>query len=714
MLKLFEPQSKIQKDRQIIRETDMRMAKYGRRGLISNVLIYTICLLVEQNFILHYRNLATVLTIGLVLVTAVRAYLLFRMDTIYPRGPNSWRNKYFLATLVGATWWGVTLGSVTLVMNMQGEASFMWLYTVVFFSITAHAFAPYQRFLSIYQFLGIVPAACCTFFIGEFVGVFYGCILLFYYWLLNHHCDLIARNYWEHLEAQVMLAKRTETLEEEKRDTIASTQLTNDYLQLLTQRMGALLNEHLATDPATTPSSAIMAPSPALEPSQRAAFEHICHSVDEFYHIVSKDILIQPRVFNIRHYLQSLVRGLVEEAESRGIELETALSPALPCRLHGDSRRLGQLVTAMLKASIQQGGSGVIFVEVEFVREYEDAGSLHVTIARQSERGKRLFFQGELTRGVVADLDLILAKGLAEALKGSLEINESGAQDGKNLRLRIPLKVAEPKDRPEYHRLRFKGRRMLLIHPTPRWLDHKRAELDTMGFNVQTASQFRKAFNMLTDAVAEDRALECVVYNVSSGDEQPVQFCNELLSHPDLKYVQQFVICSDIGKKFFTDRLMHPSGPIHFVAKPAGIFEFEMTASNLFDLHSSEEEQARLCRVAWVGQGAALGNARIGESPDLAIQKVQDLRQVLKLVDDDACRLVVVESNGSNNLESILAIRAHEQKLQREKLVTIIGVGPAEAEGTLLEGGVDHFVDTESMMTGDGRNLRYWADGRHH
>ena len=92
ILKLFEPQSKIQKDRQIIRDTDMRMAKYGRRGLISNVLVYTLCLLVEQNFILHYRTLAIVLTVGLIAATAVRGYLLFRMEAIYPRAPTSWRS----------------------------------------------------------------------------------------------------------------------------------------------------------------------------------------------------------------------------------------------------------------------------------------------------------------------------------------------------------------------------------------------------------------------------------------------------------------------------------------------------------------------------------------------------------------------------------------------------------------------------------------------
>lgn len=709
ILKLFEPQSKVQKDRQIIRDTDIRMAKYGRRGLISNVLVYTLCLLVEQNFIQQYQPLAIVLTLGLILTTAVRGYLLFRMDTIYPRAPGSWRNKYFLATLVGAAWWGVTLGSVTLVMNMEGEASFMWLYTVVFFSTTAHAFAPYKRFLTIYQFLGIVPAACCTFFIGEFVGVFYGCVLLIFYWILNHHCDLIANSYWDRLEAQFMLAKKTESLEEEKRDTIASTQLTHDYLQLLRQKM----QQMLAT-PQPTEGSA--PPSPVTVASQRSALERIYRNVDDFCQVVSKDMTVQPHIFNSRHYLQHLIHGMVNEAERKGIELETALSPVLPCRLYGDPQRLGQIVTAMVRSSIQQAQGGVIFVEVEFLREYEAAGQLHVVIARQSESGKRLFFQGEPERGIVANLELILAKGVAEALKGHLDINESGSKDGKNLRLRLPLTMAEPNERPEYHRLRFKGRRLLLIHPNPRWLDHKRVDLDAMGFDVQTVNQFRKAFHALADALAQDRAVECVVYKAASGDEAPVQFCNDLLSHADLKYVQQFVICSDIGRQYFEDREAKASPLIHFINKPSGIFEFEVVASRVFEEHPTALEPVMEgpCRVLWLGPGGFLEHTQPLGEPELHIHRVADARAAVKALEEDDFRMVVVESSGVEDLEPIRAIRSYEQESPKDALVTILGVGSASAEAGMLAAGVDHFIDAETLVASDLHELRYWSDGRHH
>ena len=46
--------------------------------------------------------------------------------------------------------------------------------------------------------------------------------------------------------------------------------------------------------------------------------------------------------------------------------------------------------------------------------------------------------------------------------------------------------------------------------------------------------------------------------------------------------------------------------------------------------------------------------------------------------------------------------------------MTIVGIGPAKAEAEMLEGGVDHFIDVETLVTGDLSELRYWSDGRHH
>lgn len=711
MLKLFEPTSKVQKDRQIIQQTDKRMAKYSRRGIISNLLIYSLCLLFQQTFYTQYKSWALVLTLGLLIVTAWRGYLLFRMDSIYPRGPASWRNQYFIATLVGACWWGLILSTFTLLMNLKGEAALLWLYTVVFFATTAHAFAPYQRFLSVYQFLALVPAATCTFFIGELIGVFYGCILLFFYWVLNHHCQLISQSYWDRLEAQHSLARKAESLEEEKRDTRASVQLSKEYLNVLCRK----LQNMLALEADTSDSSV----SPVAAASQRAQFEGVCRNVNDFQRILTKDFVTEEHIFNARHYLQTVMRSLLAQAESRGVELETALSPALPARLLGDSVRIGQVIATAVKSVLQQQQDGVVIVEIEFVRSYEHAGELHVTVARQVNQTKKSFFQTEQAPALDINLDLVLAKGIADTLGGSLDIDEAGTVDGKNVLFRVPLGVAEASSRPEYHRLEYKGRRLMLIHHNPRWLDHKRLELDTMGFDVQIATHYKKGLQELGRAVTAGSPFDLVVYYTTPGDESSVEFCNDVLSSQDLRQIQQFVVSSSMGKKFFQERILQLAPTIHSIEKPAGFFEFDLSFSAVFELQVPQFEESETAqrqeslKVIWVALGKDFNNATLYNDSSIDIHCVGELKQIDKYLAGNHYDLAIVEYSVSEKYQAVAAVREFERSAGAESLVPILGVGPDEVQQDMLAYGADHVVDIDSLLAGDPRTLRYWARGRH-
>ena len=72
-----------------MRETDARVAKYSRRGLVLNFIVFVLCL-AFGNFQEKEHNLAIVLVTGLLLVTLVRSYYLFRFDSLYARAPARW------------------------------------------------------------------------------------------------------------------------------------------------------------------------------------------------------------------------------------------------------------------------------------------------------------------------------------------------------------------------------------------------------------------------------------------------------------------------------------------------------------------------------------------------------------------------------------------------------------------------------------------------
>src|SRR5690606_30035002 len=150
------------------------------RGLVLNFCVFAL-VLAFGDFFHRQTTLAVVLLTGLLLVTLLRSYYLFRFEVLYARGPRRWRTQYFMASFLGAIWWSVILVSLTWVQGMRDETLVMWLYTVVFYSSVANVFAPYFRFLKIYLFIGQVPAAVTALLVGTVDGFLYGIIMVLFY-----------------------------------------------------------------------------------------------------------------------------------------------------------------------------------------------------------------------------------------------------------------------------------------------------------------------------------------------------------------------------------------------------------------------------------------------------------------------------------------------------------------------------------------------------
>src|SRR5690554_7192204 len=121
IFQLFIPTSKVQKDRQIMHDTDARVAKYSRRGLVLNFLVFVLCLIFGA-FIDREHTLAIVLVTGLLIVTLLRSYYLFRFVTLYARALILWRNQSFLASSLVAAWWSPLLASLPWVLGIRDQS----------------------------------------------------------------------------------------------------------------------------------------------------------------------------------------------------------------------------------------------------------------------------------------------------------------------------------------------------------------------------------------------------------------------------------------------------------------------------------------------------------------------------------------------------------------------------------------------------------------
>lgn len=717
MFSFFEPVSKVQKDRRIMRETDSRMAKYSRRGLIFNFLAFLVCL-IGGHFIEQNRDLTVVLTTGLLLITFVRGFFLFRFEHLYPRAPARWRNSYFVATLLGAIWWGVIMCSVTLTLKMEYEAPLFWLYTVVFFSTTAHAFAPYQKFLAYYQFFGLMPAAVAAFTLGISDGYLYGTLLMVFFLVLIHQCRLMSENYWEKLEASYALSRKTLSIEEEKRDTRASAQLNREFLGYLRSDLWELISQNkdqlmTLTEPSETTEQAKGTPRIETD-TPYLALRRLFNNISDFNSVLSKELTLSNRVFNIRHELQHTISDLVVQGELKGIDVESALSPNLPMRLRGDASRLAQVIKTILHMAIRDLNSGAVIIEAEFLREYENAGELYITISRICDTQKRMFFADkEQTLVPKAGLDFAVCKGIAEIMEGNIEITEI-PREGVQYRFNAKMDLAEISGQLDFHRNSFAGQKVLLIHSNPRIVDIKRRELESLGFIVTTETQYKRAEQILINSYKTESATGSVLYYAD--DEEAMAFNNKVVEHDQLRHTHQLIVASPTKQNKLIREGYIVSDNVHFVDRPAGLFELECAYHMAYGLEEKlvkKEDELRIVNYSNAGEITDSLKAILEVFGDAvtSVSNEQALLDTFRKNAEDIDLVLIDTKHVPNYIRVIDEIREHEAKEKFEVFVPIVGIAHSEEDinASAYELGIDDFILIGQTHKNVEQLIRYWA-----
>lgn len=726
MFSFFIPSSKVQKDRRIMHATDARMAKYSRRGLVFNFIAYLLCLSVGQ-FYQENRDLTVVLTVGLLVITLLRGILLFRFYQFYPRAPQRWRNNYFFATLLGAIWWGFILVSITLKQGMHDQAPLLWLYSVVFFSTTAHAFAPYQRFLTYYQACALLPAAIAAFIVGGLTATVYGVLMVMFYVILTHQCRLMSENYWERLEASYALARKTQSIEEEKRDTRASAALNREFLGCLRADLEKLV---------TQTGSAINDLSGASPTGQRAIkrcekdFQHVYANVNDFYSVLNKELQLENKIFNIRHELQNIVADYLDDAELAGITVETSLSPTLPMRLKGDASRLAQVINTLLSHCIDNMEQGVILFEVEFLREYEAAGELYINISSYSKQQKRRFFPEEGGRLPQANLSFAVARGIAELMNGSIEINEIPGE-GVTYRLDAKFDIADLVGQLDFHANSFQNHSIMLVHKSIRVQDIKRRELNALGFTVVTEATYKKAQAQLAASYKEGKPIEAVLYFVEEGDTEARDFNVALVEHPELRYTHQLIAGSQRQQRLLENQGYTLNEFVHLVNKPVGLFELETAFQTVYADKDDDNDEALPAET--LEDATPLAKTRVAEI--LLISGRSSIQEYFQQLsnDDSAFKLhlceeldnleslikklplnsIVIDSDEHSELVPIVdGIRVVEATTDSELYLPVIAISDAASDQRIdvYELGIDDFVVVADDDKTLRRRLLHWAN----
>ncbi|MDO3386975.1 response regulator [Gilvimarinus sp. SDUM040013] len=521
MFELFTPSCKVQKDRQVIHDTDARVAKYSRRGLILNFLVFALSL-VFGGFFARETNLAVVLVTGLLLVTLLRSYYLFRFEILYSRAPRRWRTQYFLASFLGAIWWSVILVSLTWVLGMRDEALIMWLYTVVFYSSVANVFSPYIRFLKIYLFIGMIPAAVTALMLATVEGALYASIMVMFYVMLVHQAKVTGSGYWERLEVNFILDERARGLENEQKSSRAAIDLKNEFLVNLGHEFRVSLNDILGTlslvDNADLSDRQRDLLSMATKAGERQL--DLVNNVVDFSKITTKSLELDESVFDLRRLVSKLVRDFSLEAHQQGVELNYLLDAELPARVKGDAARLRQITGSLLSHALKFSVTGNVFVEVTFDSADENKGELQIVISdshyhrtdeAKAEVDESRLQEAEQTGRV--GIGLAISKGLAECMDGSVHLLKTPS-GGNRILINVNLEAISHQGKTLGADQRLRGKRLLLVDLPDRVAMDLLDELSNWGVEGQTVYGYEQAVAKVQTCRSDGEPIDCVIiYN---------------------------------------------------------------------------------------------------------------------------------------------------------------------------------------------------------
>lgn len=550
---LFTPELKVQKQRSIMRETDARVAKYSRRGVIFSLVAFAVSMVVG-----NYANakpvMVYILAAGLIFFSCIRSYYLFRFDTIYARGPNRWRNTYFFISLAGASWWSFMVVNVTLTIGLTGETPLLWIYTAVFFSSVAYVFAPYKKFLSMYLFVGLIPPAAAAVILGDHLSLLFGLVMLILFLMLHHQGQVICKQYWDRLQANYDLAKRASALEAERIDTQSSIANNQVFLNTLGKELRVSFNDVLGTlsllEHSTLNSEQQHLLSLTYQQTQRQSV--MINNVLEFANISENEFNLDHSIINPRVQIENILDLLSNGAHRHGIELYSVFTQELPIRIRCDGYRFDQIITNLLTSAFDFCDRGELIVRASYTYLNNKEGRVRVevvNVAPKTTHEDWLInpFDPHAASDIHFGLNLAIAKKIAEHMGGSVGVEKTATTGLRFWMTAVVETVA--KNSPDIQEVpKLTGKRILLFRPPSKIASTFIQTLNNWGLEVETVNEIERGIARLHSA-SNNKPFSGVFIYTNLDSLESIDFADQIASDPKLAAVSRILVISQIQRQ---------------------------------------------------------------------------------------------------------------------------------------------------------------------
>jgi DNA-binding response OmpR family regulator/signal transduction histidine kinase len=553
-LSLFALSSKAHVSREVMREIDLRLMTYSRNGIFLSLIVFTLTIFMGKYYT-QKPEMTLVLTAGLVFITAIRAYFLFKFDQLYAQGPNRWRKLFFCFSLIGSAWWGFVVASVTWEIGLFYETPILWLYTVAFFAGSLYIFAPFERFLKVYMFVSFIPCAVVAISILDITSLFYGLIMLVLYSLLCRQGSIIGQNHWDKVQANDELIQRTNTLEAEKITTDSSVNHQDILYQNLIRELKSSIQEILGSLKLLKYSKLQQEDEELVILAEQKNQQQLTllRNVAELYDISNQKLLLDQNVIDPRYHIEQALNSISIVAHKKNIELYSSFATDYPLRIRADAERLEQLVGNLVNCACQFCLSGEILVSSSY-RTEEEPGILKISIVNtdplrtpDAEADINAAFSPHYATDIKLGLSLAIIKGLAQCMGG-----DAGADYKPNGHLIFWASVKLPSvstGMPKSQSLvKLAGKKTLLYQAPNTIADIFASTLESWGLVVDIVSDESTALIKMEQCINEDPYQLAIIYT-QLNNLAALSLSQKIAEHPKLRSTPQIVTLSKLQNK---------------------------------------------------------------------------------------------------------------------------------------------------------------------
>jgi CheY-like chemotaxis protein/signal transduction histidine kinase len=726
----FTPTSKVHKQRNVMRDTDSRLARYSKRGLALSILVFGLSMSLGDYYE-QQPQLTIVFAIGILLSVSIRAYYLFFFDRIYARAPSHWRNLFFSVTLLSALWWGAMLAAVTFELGLTRETPLLWLYTITFFSSCSHVFSPYLRFYSLYTTITLLPCSLIAILSLEAINVVYGMVMLIFLVLLQRQGQGQGQAYWDRLQANYDLMQRANALEAEKITTESSlnqkdTLFSNVAAELkisLYEIMGSLQLLKLSNLPEKESQLATLAEKKLQQQLL------ILQNILEFSQISRNQLPIKEEVIDLRNTLEKTLVVISDHVYGKGIELLTRFSQGFPMTVRGDSERIAQALKNIVSSAADYADGGEMLLDVDYSTGSDSAAELKISITLNQPIGdpdteQKLLnaFEPLYANSVQHGLSLAISRGLASGMSGN-----AGANYLENGQLRfwfmvkLPLVKAATGDIRNISKLN--GKRLLIYQPPRPIEDEYRYTLETWGLIVDIFYDRDAAIAAIKQAKDSSNQFDLIIIYTRVDNLEGLDVARAIaMKFFDLGTPQLLFITESQSKLPAVKKLCEQIPSIDLLLKPVSYKQLRHRLKQ--HLINGDQEVLSQTKEDFLNGKKILLLQK--EDIDLTIAEVMltklgcevrtatSTEEALKLAKEIAFDAFITENHLANKQMATFVekIKTHNGSLHKDGyVIPVIGLTHSERDGEetrCLQCGMNYYVDPPLEFDNLRAILRRW------